>query len=113
MSNKAEPMYRAAIAATFSPEIIGVDQLDNPAWEKAQAVRIEKYWSGELAPGHRHAEARILWSDESLSVRFIGRQTEPLIVNSNPQIHQKTLGLWNKDVCEIFLLPNPDKPQRY
>lgn len=113
MSNKAEILYQAAICATFSPERIGPEQLDNPAWGKAPVVRIEKYWSGEIAPSHRHAEAQILWSDQSLSVRFICRQTEPLIVNSDPKVDQKTLGLWDKDVCEIFLAPDPNNVQGY
>lgn len=113
MNNRPGKPEQAAISANYSTERIGREQFDNPDWEKAQVVRIDKYWSGNVAPDYRQAEARILWSDQSLSVRFICRQTEPLIANSNPQVHQKTLGLWHKDVCEIFLGPDPNTPERY
>ena len=46
-------------------------------------------------------------------MRFVCRQTEPLIVGSNPQTDTKTKGLWNLDVCEVFLAPNPEQPNRY
>jgi hypothetical protein len=113
MSNKAETVHEATIGAFFSKDETGPDQLHSESWEKAQPVPIKKFWSGEMAPSHRHAEAQILWSDESLSVRFVGRQIEPLIVNSNPKVDQKTIGLWDRDVCEIFLAPDPNRPQRY
>jgi len=61
----------------------------------------------------RHAEARICWSDKALHVRFVGKQQEPLIVAENPITDKKTLGLWDRDVCEIFLAPDPARPWRY
>jgi hypothetical protein len=61
----------------------------------------------------RHAEARICWSDEALHVRFVGKQQEPLMVADHPNTDKKTIGLWDRDVCEIFLAPDPSKPWRY
>lgn len=61
----------------------------------------------------RHAEARICWSDEALHVRFEGKQQGPLIVTDYPITDKKTLGLWDRDVCEIFLAPDPEQPWRY
>ena len=87
--------------------------LDTPAWPMAQPVRITRKWSGEDAPPSRHAEARIIWTDQFLIVRFVCRQEEPLTVNSNPQLDKKTVGLWHKDVCEIFIAPDPKTPGRY
>jgi hypothetical protein len=87
--------------------------LDRPIWEACQPIRINHYWSGEAAPPARHAEARICWSNEALHVRFVGAQLEPLIVSENPRTDQKTLGLWDRDVCEIFLAPDPANPARY
>jgi hypothetical protein len=101
------------IVARYIDEPIAAAQFDDPAWEMCQPVRIEHYWSGEPAPAARHAEARVLWSDEALHVRFIGEQHEPLIVAHNPVTDKKTLGLWDRDVCEIFVAPDPRHPERY
>jgi len=56
---------------------------------------------------------RICWSDEALHVRFVCNQHEPLVVSAEPKTDRKTLGLWDRDVCEIFVAPNPETPQRY
>lgn len=57
----------------------------------------------------RHASAQVLWSDAALAVRFRCRQAEPLVVHPAPQTGVKTIGLWERDVCEIFLAANPDE----
>jgi hypothetical protein len=58
-------------------------------------------------------EARLLWTDTALYVRFVAQQGEPLIVNEKPRLDVKTLGLWDRDVCELFVAPNADEPERY
>ena len=87
--------------------------LDHAEWEKADPVRLTRYWSGEEAPAGRHAEARLLWSEEALNVRFLCHQAEPLVVNATPVVDQKTPGLWERDVCEIFIAPEEGEPERY
>lgn len=101
------------ILANYIPQPIPVGQFDHEAWENCQPVKIEHYWSGEPAPATRHAEARICWSDEALHVRFVCEQHEPLIVSDQPVTDKKTLGLWDRDVCEIFVAPDPETPWRY
>ena len=101
------------IVARYVNTPISEADFENHVWQQCQPVPIEHYWSGEPAMASRHAEARICWSDEALHVRFAGKQQEPLIVTDNPITDKKTLGLWDRDVCEIFLAPDPDKPWRY
>lgn len=101
------------IIARYTAEPVAVDQFDHEAWNDCAPVKIEHYWSGEPASPTRHAEARICWSDEALHVRFVGEQHEPLNVSAKPIIDRKTLGLWDRDVCEIFLAPDPANPSRY
>lgn len=101
------------IVAPYINNPIAAGEFDHPAWENCTPVKIEHYWSGEPAPESRHAEARICWSDEALHVRFVGEQHEPLIVSPNPRTDKKTLGLWDRDVCEIFVAPDADAPERY
>jgi len=90
-----------------------VSDFQSAEWNRARAVSIDRYWSGEVAPAGRTAEARILWSSKALHIRFVCHQAEPLIISSNPQISQKTMGLWDRDVCEIFIAPDPNVVERY
>lgn len=101
------------IVAQYVAHPLSETDFENEAWQGCQSIAIHHYWSGEPAPRARHAEARICWSKEALHVRFVGEQHEPLIVSENPQTDQKTLGLWDRDVCEIFLAPDPANPARY
>ena len=87
--------------------------LHNNAWELCEPVRIEHCWSGEIAPATRHAEARICWNEAALNVRFVCEQNEPLVISQTPQTNAKTIGLWDRDVCEVFLAPNQGDPNRY
>ena len=101
------------VVAVHLANDLDVTDLDNADWRDAQSVQINRYWSGEHAPASRHAEARLLWSDKALHVRYACHQEEPLIVSDEPHTEKKTMGLWNRDVCEIFIAPDPKAVERY
>ena len=88
-------------------------QLDHETWDAATPLSLARYWSGEDAPVSRQAEARIVWSEQALCVRYVCNQTEPLIVSSTPQTDKKTIGLWDFDVCEVFFAPDEKVLERY
>ena len=101
------------IEARHSATDLSATDLKNSEWNKAQPVPIDRYWSGETAPAGRHAGARILWSNKALHIRFVCNQAEPPIISSNPQLSRKTMGLWDRDVCEIFIAPDGVVVERY
>jgi hypothetical protein len=101
------------IEARHTAVDLNVDDLKSAVWNKAQSVKIDRYWSGDAAPAGRQCEAGILWSSRALHVRFVCHQAEPLIVNATPQTAKKTMGLWDRDVCEIFIAPDPQVVERY
>ncbi len=103
--------YKTAIKYVKSD--FSINELDNKAWKNAKEVSIEKYWSGENAPNGRQVKAKLLWSDSALYVRFEANQTEPLIVSETPNLKTKTRGLWDRDVCEIFLAPRKEDFRHY
>ncbi|HJR06768.1 MAG TPA: carbohydrate-binding family 9-like protein [Pyrinomonadaceae bacterium] len=92
---------------------LNVSELDHEEWTRARPVRLARYWSGESAPLERQAEARLLWNEQGLHARFVCEQREPLVVSANPQREWKTLGLWDRDVCEMFVAPRADDVRRY
>ncbi|HVF55372.1 MAG TPA: carbohydrate-binding family 9-like protein [Pyrinomonadaceae bacterium] len=89
------------------------DDFENAAWAKARPAHIARYWSGEAAPPERRAEARLVYTDEAIMVRFEGPQAEPLVVSAAPRLDQKSIGLWDRDVFEIFIAPDSNAPERY
>lgn len=101
------------IVAPFTETEVPVGDFEHPAWASAQPAYIHRYWSGADAPLSRHAEARIIWSVDSLMVRFMCNQSEPLVVNPIPQLNAKTVSLWERDVCEFFVAPDAAQPRRY
>jgi alpha-galactosidase len=46
-------------------------------------------------------------------VRFEANQTEPIVVNERPDLSTKTLKLWDRDVCEIFIAPDKNDCSKY
>ena len=92
---------------------VSARNLDHTEWSNASPAHITRYWSGEEAPVARHAEVRLIWSAEALSVRYVCNQSEPLVVSPDPQTAKKTHGLWDRDVSEIFIAPDPTTPERY
>ena len=92
---------------------VAVDDFRHGAWELARPAHVARYWSGEDAPRGRRAEARVAWDAEGFTVRFDCRQEEPLVVSTAPRLGRKTVGLWERDVCEIFITPETGRIGRY
>jgi len=90
-----------------------VADLDNSAWSSAETVVIDRHWSGESAPEVRYFTAKLLWSDEALYARFEAEQHEPLVVSDTPKLSKKSIGLWDRDVCEIFVAPDAGQSEKY
>ncbi|MFN3329790.1 MAG: sugar-binding protein, partial [Pyrinomonadaceae bacterium] len=89
------------------------EALEGKSWDLAEGIKVETYWSGEKAPSHRHFEVRLLWGEEAFYVRFEANQGEPLIISERPNLSSKTIKLWERDVCEIFLAPDKENFRRY
>jgi hypothetical protein len=101
------------IEARYIGPDLKVADVTSDKWNGAHPVQIDHYWSADTAPRSRHAEARVLWSQAALHIRFVCHQAEPLVVSDKPQFEKKTMRLWDRDVCEIFIAPDPNVVERY
>jgi len=101
------------VKISFIENDFEISELGDANWEKAPEVLTEKYWSGEIAPSGRHFETKILWSKIALYIRFTANQIEPLVISEKANLKTKTRGLWDRDVCEIFLAPNRAESNKY
>ncbi len=104
---------RETVRVRRARSAVSVGDFDSAEWQRAESVSVTRYWSGAAAPSSRHAEARLLHTDANLLVRFVCRQDEPLIINPAPRTEEKTIGLWDRDVCEIFVAPGSKESNRY
>ena len=104
---------KASVRIRFIEKDLAVDDVSNALWKKADPVRVRAYWSGLAAPAGRQFTARLLWSSSALYVMFEANVAEPLAVSDNPDPSRKTMGLWDRDVCEIFVAPDRNEPRRY
>jgi hypothetical protein len=106
-------MTRPHATVKFLNADLSIADIKNIVWRQAESLVINKQWNGDSAPETRHAVARLLWSENALYVRFDCRQKEPLFLNDETQTAKKTMQLWEHDVCELFLAPDPGEPRRY
>ncbi|MEQ1645295.1 MAG: carbohydrate-binding family 9-like protein [Pyrinomonadaceae bacterium] len=90
-----------------------IDRLDDPAWGGTSQVLVSRYWSGKAAAKGREFSAKLLWSDKALYVRFEASQSEPLVVSEKPDATKKVVGLWDRDVCEVFIAPDTSQKNKY
>ena len=103
----------STVVARYVAQPFPTDRFDSFEWNSAEPVMIQRLWSGEPAAPERHAEVRLCWSDFGLHARFLGNQHEPLVTSPQPNTTSKTLGLWDRDVCEIFVAPDPNNLSNY
>lgn len=79
----------------------------------SNAARIETYWNGERCLASREFTCSLSWSDAGLFAFFDASQNGPIIVTADPALDEKTIGLWERDVCEIFIAPDKHEPRKY
>jgi len=81
-------------------------------WKTAPPQRFNTDWQGQNADGLRETEVRLLWTPETLYLRFEARYRS-ITVFPDAESNGRRDQLWDRDVCEVFLQPQPSEPRRY
>lgn len=76
-------------------------------------VPISMYWMGAKAPSNLRYLVGLAWSPSFLYIQFETELPERQIVSLEPCVEKKSIGLWERDVCEIFIAPDTNEPRRY
>ncbi|MEW6742276.1 MAG: amidohydrolase family protein [Planctomycetota bacterium] len=84
---------------------------DHPAWQEAPPLRLEYAALDATARPEMSTEVRLLWTQESLYLRFVCPYTL-LTVFSPPKAGERE-GLWERDVVEAFVGAHPARPGCY
>ncbi len=82
------------------------------AWNEAPPLLFDADWQGQNADGQRETEVRLLWTPETLYLRFEARY-RAITVFPDAESDGRRDHLWDRDVCEVFLQPEPSEPRRY
>jgi alpha-galactosidase len=107
--------------ATSSPEIVAAyvaheitpDAAHSAAeWQSTSPVAFCSDWQGKNPDVGRETQVRVLWSRETLYLRFECRYRELyLFPDSDPNGRRDHL--WDRDVAEAFLQPDPSRERYY
>jgi alpha-galactosidase len=81
-------------------------------WELAEPLQFNADWQGKNADPERETEVRLLWTAETLFLRF-RLKYRAITVFSDAAPNGWRDQLWDRDVAEVFLQPETTSPRRY
>ena len=82
------------------------------SWERAAPLRFNADWQGKNADPARETEVHLLWTPETLFLRFRARyRTITVFAGAEPNGRRDQL--WDRDVAEAFLQPDGSTLRRY
>lgn len=100
-------------AAMRMTERLDADGFPTPSsWEASAPLRFDADWQGKNADPERATEGRLLWTPEWLFLRFHAR-FRVITVFSDAESNGRCDQLWDRDVVEVFLQPDPSQLRRY
>jgi alpha-galactosidase len=82
------------------------------AWDRARPICFDSDWQGKNADPQRETEVRLLWSPDSLYMKFRCRYRD-LTVFDDGDTNGRRDKLWDRDVAEVFLQPDSTSSRRY
>ncbi|HEY8714197.1 MAG TPA: carbohydrate-binding family 9-like protein [Candidatus Acidoferrum sp.] len=82
------------------------------AWDRAVPVQFSADWQGKHADADRATEVRLLWTPSMLYLKFVARY-KVITVFSDAGANGRRDKLWDRDVAEVFLQPEPSAARRY
>jgi alpha-galactosidase len=100
------------IAARVNQEFELDAQHSAQQWQSVSPVSFCADWQGNNPDPDRETEVRALWSSSTLYLRFQCRYRE-LNVFADADPNGRRDHLWDRDVVEAFLQPDPSRPHHY
>jgi alpha-galactosidase len=82
------------------------------AWTDAEPVYFDTDWQGNNADPLRSTEVRLLWTAENLFLKFVSRY-RGITVFAHAEPNGRRDKLWDRDVAEVFLQPDPSALRHY
>ena len=109
-ANLSDEKMAVAVRMSELPDADGLPR--HSSWDLAVPVRFNTDWQGKNADPERETEVRLLWTPETLFLRFRAKY-RVITVFSDAQPDGRRDKLWDRDVAEVFLQPDPLQLRRY
>src|ERR1700693_671953 len=109
-SSKA--LSNTAVGAAFHGSLDAAAFPPSTAWRAAKPVLFDTDWQGKNADAHRQTEVRLLWTPEFLYLKFVARYRR-ITVFDEAELGGRRDKLWDREVAEVFLQPDPQQTRRY
>jgi len=103
---------REIVAASIAQDFKVTGDLSHASWKKAVPTYLEQTSIDGTVRPESSTEIRALWTEKFL---YIGYKAsfETLNTFQPPNLTGERIGLWEKDVVEVFIGSQPDKINRY
>ena len=101
-----------AVAKKLSEAVAAGGYPSDSAWQAASPIAFHSDWQGKNPDPGRSTEVRLLWNADTLFLRFVCRY-RTLTVFDNAEPNGRLVGLWDRDVAEVFLQPDASQLRRY
>jgi len=82
------------------------------SWRRAVPLGFDADWQGKNADAARETEVRLLWTSETLFLRFRAKY-RTITVFLDAERNGRRDELWDRDVAEAFLQPDRSNLRRY
>lgn len=82
------------------------------AWRSAKPILFDSDWQGKNADPQRQTEVRLLWTYEVLYLKFLANYRHITVFDESDSNGRRDK-LWDRDVAEVFLQPDPTQLRRY
>lgn len=82
------------------------------AWNQTNPICFDADWQGQNADPERHTDVRLLWTHATLYLQFIAPY-RVITVFEDAEPNGRRDKLWDRDVVECFLQPDPSDPLHY
>ncbi len=126
--NTAEQPLPPLIAPLFAPEPLAAEEVaaaaiphefellaasDAPVWSGASCITFERNWQGQAPDPGRRTAVRLLWSPQTLYLRFDCRYRDLHVFDGGAAADDRRQELWLRDVAEAFIQPDPKQLRHY
>jgi|SRR5271157_1448124 len=116
MNPEKPPICSAPVDTVIACRVFHEISLDArhpaPEWQAATPAVFCRDWRGSNADPARQTQVRVLWTPATFYLRFECRYRE-LFVFEDSEPGGRRDQLWDRDVAEAFLQPDPARPRYY
>jgi Carbohydrate family 9 binding domain-like len=102
----------SATAAAFTSSVDPAGFPAPGAWSRPSSIRFDSDWQGQNEDPKRQTEVRLLWTSATLYLQFIAHY-RVITVFEDAEPSGRRDKLWDRDVVECFLQPDPSETLHY